>query len=424
MTSTPCWTRKHITPMNLAFTDIVLATLTPMAMLLTWRLHSIPTKWLWSVVGRIRWKFLLACLGASVVTLVAAVVVQNLVHADTGDPSSPVIPWSSTLAGFFLVIAFLTPLQATGEEFMFRGYLLQALGSLSRRVWVPVVLSGLVFGIFHGLGQSPPVFLDRFAFGLIAGYLAVRTGGLEAGIAMHLLNNWLSLSVAAATGQLDDALHPTAGSWWTLPVHAHPVPSSTSAWCCSSRAGWTYPCAPRGAFWRRNAAACNLSRRSARCARITLFRGSGGGANAGQPLGYGVIGSTTGSGPVSLGSSPSTPARVPARPVLETRGRPDLWDCVLLRRFDRVSPRVFTRSPPLCSGLARRPLKAVAPVRIRSGVPPTKGALTSQNAGSGPFLLVRLMAVICGLLRVAVPNTCRSFELGPWASCGLACRIA
>jgi membrane protease YdiL (CAAX protease family) len=208
---------KHITPMNLAFTDIVLATLTPMAMVLTWRLHSIPTKWLWSVVGRIRWKFLLACLGASVVTLVAAVVVQNLVHADTGDPSSPVIPWSSTLAGFFLVIAFLTPLQATGEEFMFRGYLLQALGSLSRRVWVPVVLSGLVFGLFHGLGQSPPVFLDRFAFGLTAGYLAVRTGGLEAGIAMHLLNNWLSLSVAAATGQLDDALHPTAGSWWTLP---------------------------------------------------------------------------------------------------------------------------------------------------------------------------------------------------------------
>jgi hypothetical protein len=207
---------QHVTPMYLAYTDIVLATLTPMAMLLTWWLHRIRTRWLWSVLGRLRWKLLLACLGASVVTLVAAVIVQNLVHSDTGD-SHPTIPWSSTLAGFFLVIVFLTPLQAAGEEFMFRGYLLQAVGSLTRRVWVPVLLTGFVFGLFHGLGQSPPVFLDRFAFGLVAGYLAIRTGGLEAGIAMHLTNNWLSLSVAAATGQLDDALHPTAGSWWTLP---------------------------------------------------------------------------------------------------------------------------------------------------------------------------------------------------------------
>src|SRR4051812_18928871 len=54
-------------------------------------------------------------------------------------------------------------------------------------------------------------------------------------------------------------------------------------------------------------------------------------------MGYGVIGSTSDSGSFSLGSSPGTPA-------------------------------YFSDLPPLCSGLARRPLKAVAPVRIRSGV--------------------------------------------------------
>ena len=38
--------------------------------------------------------------------------------------------------------------------------------------------------------------------------------------------------------------------------------------------------------------------------------------------------------------------------------------------------------PPLCSGLARLPLTQVAPVRIRSGVPHTKGPATA-----GPFVV-------------------------------------
>jgi hypothetical protein len=70
-------------------------------------------------------------------------------------------------------------------------------------------------------------------------------------------------------------------------------------------------------------------------------------------VGCGVIGSPTGSGPVSLGSSPGTPA---------------------------------SRLAPSSSGLGRRPLKAVAPVRIRSGLPLSTSAtwpLTCGNDGQG-----------------------------------------
>src|ERR671918_486257 len=72
-----------------------------------------------------------------------------------------------------------------------------------------------------------------------------------------------------------------------------------------------------------------------------------------ETVGYGVIGSTTDSGSVSLGSSPGTPARfgLSRRPPVE------------------LPPRYFTVTAPLCSGLARRPLKAVARVRIPSGLP-------------------------------------------------------
>jgi hypothetical protein len=85
-------------------------------------------------------------------------------------------------------------------------------------------------------------------------------------------------------------------------------------------------------------------------------------------MGYGVIGSPTGSGPVSLGSSPSTPAI----------GR-------------KSQPRLEFRSlrPPLCSGLARRPLKAVAPVRIRSGVPAETGSVLRRRR-AGPVRNCRL----------------------------------
>ncbi len=116
------------------------------------------------------------------------------------------------------MIAFLTPFQAAGEEYLFRGYLTQAFGGLFHRAWVAVVVPAFLFGLAHGLGQSIPVFFDRFAFGLVAGALVVLTGGLEAGIAMHVLNNWLAFGLALAYGDMASTLNPSGGSWWSIPV--------------------------------------------------------------------------------------------------------------------------------------------------------------------------------------------------------------
>ena len=85
-----------------------------------------------------------------------------------------------------------------------------------------------------------------------------------------------------------------------------------------------------------------------------------------ETMGYGVIGSTTDSGSVSLGSSPGTPARfgLPRRPPV------------------RLPPRYFTVMAPLCSGLARRPLKAVARVRIPSGLRQSASHLQRCRCGA------------------------------------------
>src|SRR5690242_18427947 len=83
-------------------------------------------------------------------------------------------------------------------------------------------------------------------------------------------------------------------------------------------------------------------------------------------MGYGVIGNTTVSGTVILGSSPGSPAD---------------------RKIESLAvQRSFgINTPPLCSGLARRPLKAVAPVRIRSGVR-EEGARHTVCAGPLPHV--------------------------------------
>ena len=82
-----------------------------------------------------------------------------------------------------LVIVLLTPLQAAGEEYAFRGYLTQAFGGLFRRRVrrpPPRHPRACCSRFAHG-AQDAPIFVDRFAFGLVAGILVIATGGLEAG---------------------------------------------------------------------------------------------------------------------------------------------------------------------------------------------------------------------------------------------------
>ncbi len=46
----------------------------------------------------------------------------------------------------------------------------------------------------------------------------LATGGLEAGIAMHVLNNLLAFGMALAFSDMTTAMNPTGGTWWSLPV--------------------------------------------------------------------------------------------------------------------------------------------------------------------------------------------------------------
>ena len=214
---------EHATPAGLAYLNLVLAGMIPTTWLLVRLLHGLRPRWLASVRPRIRWRYLGACVGVALLALLATVLVGLVLpqQARADQIGATLNHFTSTTRDFVLVVLFLTPLQAAGEEYAFRGYLLQAFGGLFRnqRLAIPVSILGssVLFALAHG-AQDPPIFFDRFAFGAVAGTLVVVTGGLEAGIAMHVLNNFLAFGVALAYGDMGSSLNPTGGTWWSLPT--------------------------------------------------------------------------------------------------------------------------------------------------------------------------------------------------------------
>ena len=206
------------TPAGLAYLNLAIAGAIPVVWLINRSLHGLRPGWSASVQPRLRWRWLVVCFGLAFVALVATLAVSAMVPqtVEGTELDGRLNEYTTTMRDFILVVVLLTPLQAAGEEYAFRGYLTQAFGGVFGRA-VAVLVPALLFALAHG-GQSAPVFFDRFAFGIVAGLAVVLTGGLEAGIAMHVLNNWLAFGLALAFGDMASTLNPVGGSWWTIPV--------------------------------------------------------------------------------------------------------------------------------------------------------------------------------------------------------------
>jgi membrane protease YdiL (CAAX protease family) len=225
----------ELTPSGLLYLNLTLASLILWTWLLIRVLHSMRPRWLSSVRPKLRWRYLFACLGLAVVALVAQLVVGALVPGDVpGTDGAEPNPVDGRMIALLVIILLTTPLQAAGEEYAFRGYLLQAIGAVLHNRWVTIVLTALLFASAH-LQFDLPLFLDRFLFGLIAAWLVIRTGGLEAGIALHVLNNYLALGFAVFFDDLTEALDPGDVSWWNLPVSLTQsvVYAALAAWVAS-----------------------------------------------------------------------------------------------------------------------------------------------------------------------------------------------
>jgi membrane protease YdiL (CAAX protease family) len=211
-------TLEAVGPSSLLYLNLTLGS----AILVTWAVmrwvHRMRPRWLTSVVPKMRWKVLFIFIGISVVALIAQVVVSTLMPgAQEADVSGEINEFTTTTLLMGLIVLLTTPFQAAGEEYVFRGYLMQALGSLTRSKWVALLVTSTLFALAHGV-QNFPLFFDRFMFGLIAGWLVIRTGCLEAGIARHILNNFLAFGYALTFSDLTSSLNVSEVGWENIPL--------------------------------------------------------------------------------------------------------------------------------------------------------------------------------------------------------------
>jgi membrane protease YdiL (CAAX protease family) len=136
-----------------------------------------------------------AALGACVVVFVGIIVVSNaldpFLHAGREQGLTP-SGWDSHRAGQyaanFLVIAIVAPIV---EELTYRGVGYSLLADHGR--WTAIVVTGLLFGLSHGLVQALPV-LSAFGFGLA--WLRSRTESVYPGMLVHATFNALALALA------------------------------------------------------------------------------------------------------------------------------------------------------------------------------------------------------------------------------------
>ena len=107
----------------------------------------------------------------------------------------------------FLVLAMISilliPVQTSMEEYLFRGYLMQGIGAITRNKFVPLLLTSILFGLLHywnpevmKLGNLSLIYY--VLTGLFLGIITLMDKGMELAIGFHAGNNvFISLLVTA-----------------------------------------------------------------------------------------------------------------------------------------------------------------------------------------------------------------------------------
>lgn len=186
----------------LALNNLMLATLIPVALLAVHWGHPVAARFLHSVAGRVRWRWMLRC--ALVLLPVYLVYVVGAWALD----GAVVLPRSEDWVWMVLMAFVLTPFQAAGEEYLFRGWVLVTVGSLFRRPLLGWIAGGLVstaiFALAHG-SLDLWILVDLGAFAAVAVWLTWRTGGLEAAVALHVVNNVVVIAFGNLVGTVTES---------------------------------------------------------------------------------------------------------------------------------------------------------------------------------------------------------------------------
>lgn len=158
--------------------------------------------YLLSVAGRLRWKWQFITLGIALGIYVIVYVPLFMLED---------IPWN-TPSNVLLLVALsvlLVPFQSAAEEIVFRGAIIQGIGSWIHNRWVALILATILsaglFALAHG-SLDPWILFELGFFATAAVFLTWYTGGLEAAIALHAGNNVVIFIIESIRGSSESLI--------------------------------------------------------------------------------------------------------------------------------------------------------------------------------------------------------------------------
>lgn len=128
-------------------------------------------------------------LGKSLILALIASIPVLLSYVVDGQKMDP----KFTMVGFIFV-TILCPLQCLAEEYVFRGLIMQAVGSWFRSAAVALISQVVLFAALHPYNIYGVIGVA--CSGLTFGILAWYTNGIEAGGALHVVNNLIAFYFA------------------------------------------------------------------------------------------------------------------------------------------------------------------------------------------------------------------------------------
>lgn len=153
-------------------------------------------------------------------TLMFIISVLGFAISYLNDSSEIVWNFDAVNFSILVVVSFLLfPIQVAYEEYLFRGYLMQQIGIVVKNRWFPLVITSILFGLFHS--ANPEVMEMGFGVmsfyigtGLLLGIVTLMDESLELAIGIHLGNNIIAalLMTSEFSALQTDAIFKFTGS--------------------------------------------------------------------------------------------------------------------------------------------------------------------------------------------------------------------
>lgn len=184
--------------------------------------------------GRIWFGFFLIVITTTVLTLIDY----------NANPDDYVLQFDLVPFIILAVIALvMLPLQTSFEEYLFRGYLMQGIGTMAKNRWAPLLLTSLFFGGLHLWNPEVEeigyiIMVYYIGTGLFLGIMTLMDEGMELALGFHAGNNIVAALLVTAdwtvfqtNSVFKDISEPSAGFDVLIPVLVfYPIFLGLMAW--------------------------------------------------------------------------------------------------------------------------------------------------------------------------------------------------